>query len=93
MGTQEQKEHPMSDAKRDQSAFLHPVASGQTAVLRARVDMPPATVKLKSLTSTGLEIAPLWGSVRAPGSDPYNAVGQRTATRKKAGAATRAFGR
>ena len=83
----------MSIAKRDQSAFLHPPASGQTAVLRARVDMPPATVKLKSLNVDSLEIAPPWGSVRAPGIDPYNAVGRRTATRKKAGAAGRAFGR
>ena len=83
----------MSAAKRDQSAFLHPPATGQTAVLRARVDMPPATVKLKSLAPTGLELEPQWGSVRAPGSDPYNAVGRRTATRNTAGAATRAFGR
>ena len=83
----------MSDAKRDQSAFRSTAASGKTAVLRARVDMPPATVKLKSLTADSLELEPPWGSVRAPGGDPYNAVGQRTATRNKAGAATRAFGR
>lgn len=71
----------MSDAKRDQSAFLHPKSSGQTALLRARVDMPPATVKLKSLTPESLELEPAWGSVRAQGGDPYNAVGQRTSTR------------
>jgi L-serine deaminase len=83
----------MSDAKRDQSAFLHTAASGHTATLRARVDMPPATVKLKSLTPESLELAPPWGSVRAQGSNPYNAVGHRTATRTTAGAATRASAR
>ena len=83
----------MSDAKRDQSAFRHAAASANTAVLRARVDMPPATVRLKSLSADSLELAPAWGSVAAPGSDPYNAVGHRTVNCAKTGAATRATGR
>ncbi|MGH8253626.1 MAG: hypothetical protein ACRES2_06255 [Steroidobacteraceae bacterium] len=83
----------MSDAKRDDSAFLNTASSGQTAVLRARVDMPPATVKLKSLTADSLELASSWGSMRAQGIDPYNATGQRMATRTQADTATRASGR
>lgn len=83
----------MSDAKRDQSVFRHAAASANTAMLRARVDMPPATVRLKSLTADSLELAPAWGSAAAAGSDPYNAVGHRTVNRAKTGATTRASGR
>lgn len=83
----------MSDAKRDQSAFRNTASTVNTAMVRARVDMPPATVRLKSLSADSLELAPQWGSVRAQGADPYNAVGQGTATRKKAGAATRTLAR
>jgi hypothetical protein len=90
MGTQE---HPMSDAKRDQSAFRRTAAPANTAILRARVDMPPTTVRLKSLTADSLELAPAWGSAVTAGSDPYNAVGHRSVNRAKTGAATRASGR
>ena len=83
----------MSDAKRDQSVFRHAAAPANTAVLRARVGTPSATLKLKSLTADTLELAPAWGTIRAQGSDPYNAVGHRTVSRAKTGAATRASGR
>jgi len=69
----------MSAAKRDQSAFRQAAAS--------------ATLKLKSLTADSLELAPAWGTVRAQGSDPYNAIGHRSVNRAKTGSAARASGR
>ena len=71
------QEHPMSDAKRDQSAFLRRAVTSQGATPRAHAAVPPQTLKLQTLKLEVLEIARPWGSVTADGGDPYNAVGPR----------------
>jgi hypothetical protein len=82
------QEHPMSDAKRDQSAFRRTAVASQAATPRAHAAVPPQTVppqtlKLQTLKLEVLEIARPWGSVAADGGDPYNAVGPRaTAARR-----------
>jgi len=73
----------MSDAKRDQSAFLRRAVTSQGATPRAHAAVPPQTLKLQTLKLEVLEIARPWGSVTADGGDPYNAVGPR-ATRAAA---------
>jgi hypothetical protein len=71
------QEHPMSDAKRDQSAFRRTAGAGQVATAPAHAAAPPQTLKLQTLKLAVLEIAQPWGSVSAAGGDPYNAVGPR----------------
>jgi hypothetical protein len=71
------QEHPMSDAKRDQSAFRCTAAAGQAATPRAHAAAPPQTLKMRTLNLEVLEVARPWGSVAVAGSDPYNAVGPR----------------
>jgi hypothetical protein len=65
------QEHPMSDAKRDNSEFQRRAAASQTAVRRARASVTPLEF---------FELTPTWGSARAEGRDPYNAVGNRAAS-------------
>lgn len=67
----------MSEAKRDHSAFQRRAAASQAAARSAPYSVPHPTVKLQTLKLELLELAPPWGSVRAQGRDPYNAVGNR----------------
>ena len=71
----------MSDAKRDNSAFRRTAATGHAAPRPGSANPPPpapsATLKLQTLKLEKLEIADPWGSTRADGGDPYNAVGPR----------------
>jgi hypothetical protein len=71
------QEHPMSDAKRDQSAFRRTAAASQAAMPPAHAAVSPQTVKLQTLRLEVLEVGPPWGSVAVAGGDPYNAVGPR----------------
>ncbi len=71
----------MSDAKRDHSAFQRTAAASQAAARGAPALVPPPTVKLQTLKLELLELAPPWGSARAEGRDPYNAVGNCTKRR------------
>jgi hypothetical protein len=71
------QEHPMSDAKRDHSAFRCTAAASQAATPRAYAAVPPQTLKIQTLKLEVLEVAPPWGSLAVVGGDPYNAVGPR----------------
>lgn len=67
----------MSDAKRDHSEFQRTAAASQAAARCAPGSVPHPTAKLQTLKLELLELAPPWGSARAEGRDPYNALGNR----------------
>ena len=70
------KEPPMSQAKRDQSAFHQSALSGRTSGVR----YPPRLEHGVAPIFAELRVLEPWEN-KAPGGDPYNGMGARAGAR------------